>query len=119
MAIDAHCWGPPSKLPALAFFGSCVIGIIIEDSVQALWRKVTGPQKDGEVPTRHKLIGYVWTSFWFVMTAPWYLYHNTRLPPDDTWVVPVSVVDRIGEDKVKMVLLIGGVALRFTFGIEV
>ncbi|KAH7174891.1 acetyltransferase [Fusarium flagelliforme] len=119
MAIDAHCWGPPSKFPALAFFGSCVIGIIIEDTVQALWRRITVSQKSGGVPTWHKLVGYLWVSFWFVMTAPWYLYHNTRLPPDDTWVVPVSVIDRIGSDGVKMVLLIGGVVLRFTSGIEV
>ncbi|OBS24845.1 hypothetical protein FPOA_05382 [Fusarium poae] len=126
MAIDSFCWGPPTKpkpmLPALAFFGSFVVGIIIEDTVQALCRRITGAKKqDGDdgVPVWHKLVGYIWVSFWFIITSSWYLYHNTRLPPDDTWMVPVSVVDTIGMDSAKKALLVSGLILRFAVGIEV
>jgi hypothetical protein len=122
MAIDSHCWGPPSKLPALAFFGSFIVGIIVEDTIQALCRRITGVKKYDEeqgVPIWHKVVGYVWVAFWFIVTSPWYLYHNTRLPPDDTWVVPVSLVDTIGLDTSKNLLLISGLILRFAIGIEI
>ncbi|KAM0497049.1 hypothetical protein ACHAP8_006941 [Fusarium lateritium] len=126
MAIDTFCWGPPTKpkpmLPALAFFGSFIVGIIIEDTVQALCRRITGAKKldggDG-VPVWHKLVGYIWVSFWFIMTSSWYLYHNSRLPPDDTWMVPFSVVDTIGMGTALKVLLASGLILRFAVGIEV
>ncbi|RGP67088.1 trichothecene-4-o [Fusarium sporotrichioides] len=124
MAIDSFCWGPPmkTKLPTLAFFGSLVVGIIIEDTIQALCRRITGEKRrDGDdgVPVWHKLVGYIWVSFWFMMTSPWYLYHNSRLPPDDTWLVPVSFVDTFGLDTATMLLFGSGVILKFAIGIEV
>nr|APA36955.1 3-acetyltrichothecene 4-O-acetyltransferase [Fusarium praegraminearum] len=122
--VDWFSLPPPSKPPALAlaFFSSFVVGIIIEDTIQALWRRITGAAKqDGDdgVPLWHKLVGYIWVVFWFMMVSPWYLYHNSRLPAEDTWFVPVSFMDTIGVDTAKMLLLAGGVILRFAVGIEV
>lgn len=107
---------------ALAFFGSFIVGIIIEDTVQALWRRITGATKqDGDegVPLWHKLVGYIWVAFWLMVVSPWYLYHNSRLPPGDTWFVPVSFMDTIGVDTAKKLLLASGVILRFAVGIEI
>nr|ANO39641.1 3-acetyltrichothecene 4-O-acetyltransferase [Fusarium culmorum] len=122
--VDWFSLPPPSKPPVLAlvFFGSFIVGIIIEDTVQALWRRITSATKqDGDdgVPLWHKLVGYIWVAFWLMVVSPWYLYHNSRLPPGDTWFVPVSFMDTIGVDTAKKLLLASGVILRFAVGIEI
>lgn len=122
LVLDLFCWEPPSKLPTLAFFGFFAVAIMGEDAIQELCRRITGiVTTDGkhEVPLWHKLVGYTWVSLWLILTSPWYLYHSTRLPPETKWLVPVSLVDVIGFSATSVLLVGGGLALKFAIGGEI
>jgi hypothetical protein len=55
-----------------AFYFFCVqaLGIVIEDGVQAVWRKVTG--RDAGVLGR--IVGYAWVAAWVVWSSPVWVY---------------------------------------------
>jgi hypothetical protein len=74
---------------ALFFYSSFVLGIMMEDGVQAIWRqKITADSRQGnglenrrkrkmdsgkETPIWQKVVGFAWVSLWFTITTPGYL----------------------------------------------
>jgi hypothetical protein len=73
----------PGLATRMLFFQSSAIGIILEDGVQALWRRFFGEKFikiDAEVPRWKKLIGYIWVWSFFIVVSPWSYYPTARQP---------------------------------------
>ncbi|KAM0426425.1 hypothetical protein ACHAPT_008472 [Fusarium lateritium] len=122
LTIDLFSYKPPSKAPTLAFFGSFVIAIMLEDGVQELNRRITGVdtrKKDVKVPLWHRLVGYLWVTVWMTLTAPWYLSHAAQLPAETKWLVPFSLVSQIGLPAAGALLGVSGLVLKYAIGGEV
>lgn len=119
VVLDAYTFKPPVINPTIAFFGGFAVAIVLEDGVQALCRRVTGVDtRNGKqaVPLWHKLVGYLWVSTWLIMTCPWYLYHAVRLPAEVKWLVPFSVVEYMRPEIAPVLLVGGGLTLKFVLG---
>lgn len=109
-------------MTTMMFFSSFAFGVMMEDAVQAMWRSVSGsgPRKEGApVPFWHKVVGYVWTSAFVILVAPWFIYTRARLPVDSTAFVPVLVTPYLGMPVVGALLVIGAPVLWFGFGAEI
>ncbi|KAJ5591859.1 uncharacterized protein N7459_002228 [Penicillium hispanicum] len=109
---------------SMRFFLAAPLGIMIEDGVQALWKRMFGckqqTKQEGDVlPAWKRVVGYVWAIGWLLVTSTWYLHPISQLPKEDLVLVPMSVVERVGLGSVGGAILISGVALRFLVGVEV
>ena len=122
VVFDSYGAAPPSKLPTLAFFMSMAVAIMIEDGVQEVYRRVIGADtRNGnqKVPIWHKAVGYLWVSLWMSLTAPWFMYHNTRMAAGDRRLVPFSVIPLMGRPAANVFLVVGGLVLKAAVGGEV
>lgn len=121
LIYDLFLGSPTRESKAVVFFSSFALGIMIEDGIQAVWRRLSG-DKSGEresgagVPLWHKAVGFIWVAAWLLITAPWYLYPATRLPTDIKWIVPFSVAEKLGMRTAGTLLLVGGLLLKFVAG---
>lgn len=106
---------------AMHFFLSFVLGIMIEDGVQALWKRVSPPQisKDGEVvtPLWKKVVGMVWVFAWLGVFSTPYTERLAQLPRTD--LVPLSVVSKLGIETGGGLACVGALLLWFTVAPEV
>ena len=114
---------PVGESNAVIFFSSFAFGIMIEDGVQEAWRRLSGEsaevQKlDRKTPLWQKVVGFIWVIFWLMMTSPWYLYSNTRLPKEVTWILPASIVEKVGMNMAVAALAVGGILLNFAIAGE-
>jgi hypothetical protein len=95
-----HCIGTTEDEPlgTMLFFQSFGILIMMEDAVQALWRRWSkAPRgKDEQVAMWQRAVGYVWVSAVMVLLTPWFQYSAARLPADKAWAVPYGITERIG-----------------------
>jgi hypothetical protein len=85
-------------LGTMMFFQSFSLFIMIEDSVQELWRRWTKAslRKDGKVALWKKAVGFVWVMIVLCLVSPWFGYSTARLPHERTWVTPYAVTEKIG-----------------------
>lgn len=106
---------------AMHFFLSFVLGIMIEDGVQAMWKHISPPQKskDGEVmiPLWKKIVGMAWVFAWLAVFSTPYTERLAQLPRTD--LVPLSVVGKLGVETGGGLAFVGAVLLWFTVGPEV
>lgn len=106
---------------SMHFFLSFVVGIMIEDGVQALWKRISPPQisKDGEVqtPLWKKAVGMLWVMMWLAVFSTPYMERLTQLPPSD--MMPLSVVRMVGLELVGGLACVGAVLLCLTMAPEV
>ena len=70
---DAGGGVPVRQSLAIRFFLLQALGIMLEDLVQAVYRKVVG-SKQGDPNMLEKLIGYVWVIAFLVCTTPIWVY---------------------------------------------
>lgn len=119
-AIDLASGIPWELSGAMYYFLSFVLGIMIEDGVQALWKRFSPPEKsaDGEIvtPLWKKIVGMLWVGAWIgVFTAP-YTERMAQLPP--TAFVPFSVVEKVGIEVAGGAAGVGALLLWFTVSPE-
>jgi hypothetical protein len=123
-AVDGWVRGiPPGESFAPIWFSSFTLGFMVEDSVQALWRRVssTSLKPSHVTPLWQKLVGYIWVTTWFTLTFPPYA-HTVRdarfSSPDRGWMVPFSVAEKIGIPASGALLVLGGAVLKVAVGVE-
>lgn len=108
---------------SMPFFLSFVLGIMIEDGVQALWRRLQTSGKiqtsESQVPPRWKrIVGLLWVMAWLGVTSTWFLHPHIQLPEPNA-SVPFHFTERLGLDIVGGILLISGIVLGWVFEVEV
>ncbi|KJZ80340.1 hypothetical protein HIM_00190 [Hirsutella minnesotensis 3608] len=120
LVCDAILGVPPSESGAMLFFCVAPLGIMIEDAVQELWRRATGPWKQGaSVVLWQKCLGFVWTCAWMCATSPWYLFPSARAQANEKWMAPVDVLDRVDVKDAQKLLLAYGLFLFCAVGGEI
>lgn len=102
-------------LPIMGFFCSFAVGVLVEDTIQRMWRRIehlhnVKPPSIG-CPLWHKVIGFAWVLGWAVMTAPWFLYPEARYKSPDNWFVPYKVTPLFGQKAAATLLVGGGLAI--------
>ncbi|KAJ5642057.1 hypothetical protein N7490_006057 [Penicillium lividum] len=104
---------------AMPFFMSFTLGYMIEDGVQALYKRIKGPQED-TVSYWKRAIGYLWVVVWLGISSTWYLHPAMEsVLPHEMVLIPFSIVDRIGIVPFAGFSVFGGLALLFGFKAEI
>lgn len=103
-----------------------VLGIMVEDGVQALWKRVQpasdAKESDAEgdaPPFWIRAVGFLWVMVWLGVTSTWYFHPMSHLPQEETFLVPFSLVERVGIEPLGAVLLVCGIGLYVGFGVEI
>lgn len=110
---------------SMPFFLSMVLAIMVEDGVQALWRRLratpdAGSSSEGyALPLWLRTVGLLWVMVWLGVTSTWYWPPTSCLLQEETTLVPLSLVERVGVEPVGVMLLLSGADLYFGLGIEV
>ncbi|KAJ5832818.1 hypothetical protein N7474_001129 [Penicillium riverlandense] len=117
--LDAVVGMPTRYSGALPFFTSFTLGIMIEDGIQELYKRMTG--SEGHIVPRWKrAVGHLWVIIWLGVTSTWYLRPiSQNTPPHELSIVPFSISDRVGLTPVVGFTAVSGLALISRFGIEI
>lgn len=106
----------------MLFFQSFTFGIMLEDGVQALWRRYSGEKfasENGNEAVWKKIVGFVWVFSFFTLVAPWYIYPAARAPPESAFKLPLEVTKTIGEKAAGTTLVVLGSVLLLVFKAEI
>ncbi|KAJ5924400.1 hypothetical protein N7466_008587 [Penicillium verhagenii] len=109
---------------AMLLFMTAPLGLVIEDSIKALWRSGKGinrgiesADKEGP-PIWQKVLGFVWAMAWLGITSTWYFYPQ-MLRPENQALVPYSFASHVGLPAVAGAVLAGGALVAYVFEVEV
>lgn len=102
-----HIFGVYNPLGTMMFFQFQAVGIMIEDGVQELWRRYSGPSSDKSFPVWQRLVGLFWVMVVFAISSPWYLYQDALSHTENWWVIPYSFVDRFGAPTIGALIGVG------------
>ena len=119
---------PMGESGAMVFFLSFVLGYMIEDGVQVVWRKrfqgsstseagSTNSQKEPDM--WKKILGYIWVLAFLTVTSAVYFEPVRKMPERQLALVPWSFVGVIGLDMMGALVVVGGVLLMVGFKVEV
>ncbi|KAK5124203.1 hypothetical protein LTR85_001906 [Meristemomyces frigidus] len=75
VVADMGCGLSPHQSGAMPFFLMQALGIMAEDGVQAVWRRLTVRFSFGEGVARfERIVGYAWVALYLVWTSPVWVY---------------------------------------------
>jgi hypothetical protein len=106
----------------MLFFQSSALGIMMEDGVQALWRKYSGEKfmdKDNGKFTWKKVVGFVWVICFFSLVAPWYTYPAARMPSGREMKLPIQFTKSYGDKAAITSIVVLGSILVGVFKAEI
>ncbi|KAJ5087450.1 hypothetical protein N7456_011066 [Penicillium angulare] len=118
---------PPEYSGAIPFFMSIVLGFMIEDNVLALWKgkmNSSDDQSDSKAqtvtPIRYKVIGFIWTLVWLVVSSTWYMEPISQLPQKIVTLVAFgSPSEKLGLPSILVATATISAVVRFMLGGEV
>jgi hypothetical protein len=119
LVIDLYLGISLAESTAIIFFTASAVGIIIEDLALMLWRRLTSSTGTGHTRKWQKAVGFAWVVFWLMITTPWYVFPQARIPPEMRRPVPVGVCEYIGLPLAPGLLVAAGVGIKFYFGGEI
>lgn len=73
-------------------FTLMVPGIMIEDGVQRMWRRLKSNMGVRGSPLVEKTIGYIWVFLYLATVTPVFNYPLQRIERNPTYIIPWSVV---------------------------
>ncbi|KZN87012.1 hypothetical protein EN45_055670 [Penicillium chrysogenum] len=117
---------PVERSGSMPFYLAFIIGIMLEDGVQSLWKRVQTPdngqskekQLSGSVPLWRRAAGMVWVMLWLGVTSTWYFTPMIQSTNDDMRVIPFSVVKYIGFQPLIGITVGSGVGIAVVFEVE-
>ena len=77
----------------LRFFSTQVVGIIIEDGVEAVYRYARGCSMDVSVPLWARSIGYLWVMAFLVWSTPAWIYPDAAEQPKQP-LLPFTILSQ-------------------------
>lgn len=117
---------PMQSSGSMPFYLAFVLGIMIEDGVQDIWKRVQAPNNGQEkskqssdiVPLWKRAVGMVWVMLWLGVTSTWYFTPMIQSTNDDTRMIPFSVAKYIGFQPLIGIVVSGGVGIAEIFETE-
>ncbi|KAI2707625.1 hypothetical protein CBS147332_6683 [Penicillium roqueforti] len=116
---------PMERSGSMPFYLSFVFGIMLEDGVQNIWKRVQAPenwqevkQSSGIVPLWKRAVGMVWVMLWLGITSTWYFTPMIQSTNDDLRVIPFSVARYIGLQPLIGIVLGSGIGIALMFEVE-
>jgi hypothetical protein len=119
---------PMDKSGSMPFYLTFVLGIIMEDGVQELWKHMQSRNKaedqaksstDEAVSIWKRSIGLLWVMLWIGVTSTWYFTPMIQSTTEDMRMVPVSAAKYIGLNSMVGIVGISGAIIAYTFEIEI
>lgn len=104
---------------AMSFFLSFVVGYMIEDGVESLWKQIRGPLSTGSPSLWEKAVGYCWVFGWVGVSVTFYFGPQMGRPECTGILVPFSFLDLFGIPVVSALLVVGGIVLKLKFKVEI
>ncbi|KAJ5915208.1 hypothetical protein N7454_011103 [Penicillium verhagenii] len=120
LTIDIVLGIPTQYSGAMPFFTTFTLAYMIEDGVQALYKRINGSENEENTRLNWKrIVGYLWVATWLGVSSTWYMYPaSQRTPPHELKIVPFTVSERVGIAPVAGFAVIGGLGLLFGFKVE-
>ncbi|KAJ5716853.1 hypothetical protein N7488_002499 [Penicillium malachiteum] len=115
---------PGEESGAMLLFMTAGLGLMIEDGIKDLWRKVSASRRAGEsrkdtpVPLWQKIVGFMWAMGWLGLTSTWYFYPQ-MVRPENQNLVPWSLASKFGLPVVGAAALIWGLLVALVFEVEI
>ncbi|KAJ6028195.1 hypothetical protein N7540_003771 [Penicillium herquei] len=116
---------PGEESGAMLLFMTAGLGLMIEDGIKDLWRKISASRKAGgsrnkdtPMPLWQKVVGFMWAMVWLGITSTWYFYPQ-MVRPENQNLVPFSLASQVGLPVVGAAVLIGGLLVAFVFEVEI
>lgn len=116
---------PMERSGSMPFYLSFVFGMMLEDGVQNIWKRVQAPenwqevkQSSGIVPLWKRAVGMVWVMLWLGITSTWYFTPMIQSTNDDLRVIPFSVARYIGLQPLIGIVLGSGIGIALMFEVE-
>ncbi|KAJ5210464.1 hypothetical protein N7491_010270 [Penicillium cf. griseofulvum] len=111
---------------SIPFYLAFVVGIMLEDGVQNIWKRVQTPdegqveanQSSGIVPVWRRAAGMVWVMLWLGVTSTWYFTPMIRSTNDDIRVIPFSIAKYIGLEMLIGIVVGSGIGVAVMFEVE-
>ncbi|KAJ5357884.1 hypothetical protein N7541_005042 [Penicillium brevicompactum] len=119
---------PMEKSGLMSFYLAFVLGIMLEDGVQEVWKRTGCPDASREAMVHHstnimsfwkRAIGFIWVTIWLGATSTWYFAPMTQSATGDLHMVPLSVANHLGLEQLVGVILIYGAVIAFIFEVEI
>lgn len=105
---------------ATAFFSSTALGVVIEEGVQAIWRKMNPRTSVQASPALWaRTLGLAWVVTWMGITSTWYFTPIIQVPAETVTLIPFSMVETVGFAPVIGAVVALSLVLVAKFGIEV
>ncbi|KAJ5530987.1 hypothetical protein N7527_004380 [Penicillium freii] len=118
---------PVDMSGSMPFYLAFVFGIMLEDGVQNIWKRVQTPdsrqeeaqQPSGIVPLWKRAAGMVWVVLWLGVTSTWYFTPMIQSTNDDLQVIPFSAAKYIGLQPLIGIVVGSGVGIVVMFEVEI
>lgn len=109
---------------AMQYFLSFVLGIMLEDGVQALYSNIrpsaaASEKRDTASPLWRKAVGFVWVIVWMGVTSTNYFHPMQEAAGDGFVMVPFNLAEYVGFQTMMWIAGVGGIILGFVFEVEV
>ncbi|KGO44061.1 hypothetical protein PEX2_020700 [Penicillium expansum] len=118
---------PMERSGSMPFYLAFVLGIMLEDGVQNIWKRVQtsndrhekAKQSSGIVPLWKRTAGLVWVMLWLGVTSTWYFTPMIQSTNDDLRVIPFSVAKYIGFQPLVGIVVGSGVGIAVVLEVEI
>ncbi|KAJ5161216.1 hypothetical protein N7492_006608 [Penicillium capsulatum] len=105
---------------AIPFFLSIALGILIEDSIQVVWRRVSGLGLPSTLPSSWtRVAGIIWVVTWLGITSTVYFQPMLQEPKLAITMVPFSIAELMGLDIAVAAALLSGALIAWKFEAEI
>ncbi|KAJ5680569.1 hypothetical protein N7536_011708 [Penicillium majusculum] len=118
---------PMERSGSMLFYLAFVFGIMLEDGVQNIWKRVQTPgsrkeeakQPSDIVSLWKRVAGIVWVMLWLGVTSTWYFTPMIQSTNDDLRVIPFSFAKYIGFQSLIGIVVGSGVGIVVMFEVEI
>ncbi|KAJ5664634.1 hypothetical protein N7462_011447 [Penicillium macrosclerotiorum] len=133
--VSDHIQGVPlEKTGSMHFFLSFVLGYMIEDGVQYIWKNSrssgntngsananakSSDAPEAVTPLWQKVVGFVWVLAWLAVTSTWFLEPIEQLPKETTLVPLWNPTDYLDLKPLAVIAVAGGAIMGIAFEAEI
>ncbi|KAJ5592818.1 hypothetical protein N7537_009722 [Penicillium hordei] len=118
---------PTERSGSMPFYLAIAFGIMLEDGVQHIWKRVQTPDSMQEeakqptdiVPLWKRAAGMVWVMLWLGVTSTWYFTPMIQSTNDDLRMIPFSAAKYIGLQPLIGIVVGSGIGIVVMFEVEI